>query len=210
VPATGTFIVTESPFPCYTGEVGDRLFQSELSSPVGPLRLVSTGQGLAALALGDGASSWLERWLDRNFPGESPEPATGHHLDAATQLREYFAAQRRVFDLPLDLRGTPFQRRVWTEVARIPFGRTASYSMVALLVDRPQAARAVGAANGANPVPIVVPCHRVVGAQGDLTGYGGGLPVKRWLLAHEGVLVPGPVQMGLFRGRPVSPVSSSR
>ena len=85
-------------------------------------------------------------------------------------------------------------------MARIPYGRTATYSTLAVLVDRPAASRAVGAANGANPLRLVIPCHRVVGADGSLTGYGGGLPLKRWLLVHEGVLPAEAVQMGLFRG----------
>ena len=106
----------------------------------------------------------------------------------ARQLAEYFAGRRTGFDLPLDLRGTPFQLAVWQSLAAVPYGRTVSYSQQAAAVSRPKAVRAVGQANGRNPVPIVLPCHRVVGANGSLTGFGGGLDIKLSLLRHEGVL----------------------
>jgi len=101
------------------------------------------------------------------------------------QMREYFAGDRTAFDLPLDPDGTEFQKDVWRELARIPFGDRRSYSDVARQVGRPEAVRAVGAANGANPIVIVIPCHRVLGRDGSLTGYGAGLPIKRWLLDFE-------------------------
>jgi len=107
-------------------------------------------------------------------------------LDAwRTQLDEYFAGTRTRFDLPLRLHGTPFQVEVWEQLRRIPYGETISYGELAKRVDRPEAARAVGSANGQNPIAIVVPCHRVIGADGSLTGFGGGLDWKRWLLARE-------------------------
>ena len=102
------------------------------------------------------------------------------------QLDEYFAGRRRTFDLELDPHGTEFQRRVWSELRRIPWGETISYGELARRIGSPSASRAVGAANGRNPIPIVIPCHRVIGANGDLTGFGGGLPIKRKLLALEG------------------------
>jgi methylated-DNA-[protein]-cysteine S-methyltransferase len=104
---------------------------------------------------------------------------------AVAQLRAYFAGELRDFDLPLDMQGTDFQRRVWDELLNIPYGETRSYSFVANTIGAPKAVRAVGAANGRNPVPIVVPCHRVIGAAGSLVGYGGGLPLKRLLLDLE-------------------------
>ena len=104
------------------------------------------------------------------------------------QLRAYFAGKLRRFDLPLDLQGTEFQLRVWRELEAIPFGETRSYSQIATAIGAPRAVRAVGAANGANPIPIVVPCHRVIGAAGNLVGYGGGLPLKKRLLELEGAL----------------------
>ena len=114
---------------------------------------------------------------------------------AEAQLGEYFAGTRRAFDLPLAPRGTDFQLRVWWELARIPFGQTISYAQLAQRLDNPNGTRAVGAANGRNPLPIVLPCHRVIGADGALTGFGGGLPTKDFLLRLEGAL---PEQSGLF------------
>ncbi len=110
--------------------------------------------------------------------------------EAAEQLQEYFAGTRQRFALPLDLGGTEFQRRAWLALAEIPYGETRSYGEQARRLGVPRAARAVGAANGANPLPIVLPCHRLVGADGSLTGFGGGLDTKRWLLQHEGATTP--------------------
>ena len=109
-------------------------------------------------------------------------------LEAARQLRAYFAGQLREFQLPLDIEGTGFQKRVWGQVAAIPYGETRSYLQIAQALGSPGAVRAVGAANGANPVPIVVPCHRVIGGKGKLVGYGGGLAMKRRLLELEGAI----------------------
>ena len=105
--------------------------------------------------------------------------------DAITQLEEYFAGSRHDFDLPLDLRGTEFQVVAWGALADIPYGHTASYGQQAASIGRPKAVRAIGGANGRNPVAIVLPCHRIVGADGSLTGFGGGIAVKKWLLDHE-------------------------
>ncbi len=185
----------------------ETLLRSTVESPLGPIDLLSTSRGLAAIGFGE-RLGWLERWVRRTFPDARIVQGVGALDEAARQIEEYFAGRRRVFDLVLDLRGSPFQRAVWTNVERVPYGRTASYSEIALLAGRPKAFRAVGAANGANPIPFVIPCHRIVGATGSLTGYGGGLSSKRWLLAHEGVLkdesvqsVP-PVQLDLFARGP--------
>ena len=105
--------------------------------------------------------------------------------DAITQLQEYCDGSRRVFDLPLDLQGTEFQVAAWRALADIPYGHTASYGQQAASIGRPKAVRAIGGANGRNPVAIVLPCHRIVGADGSLTGFGGGIAVKKWLLDHE-------------------------
>jgi methylated-DNA-[protein]-cysteine S-methyltransferase len=107
----------------------------------------------------------------------------------AAQLAQYFAKERKDFDLPLAPRGSEFQRRVWEELSRIPYGATLSYAELAHRVGRPGAARAVGRANGTNPIPVIIPCHRVIGADGSLTGYGGGMPLKKALLILEGVLL---------------------
>lgn len=108
---------------------------------------------------------------------------------AVEQVDAYFGGRLKVFDLPLDMKGTPFQQSVWQALLDVPFGRTASYQQIARTVGNPKAVRAVGAANGQNPVSIIVPCHRIIGKKGGLTGYGGGLWRKEWLLRHEGVLL---------------------
>ena len=126
------------------------------------------------------------------------EPAGARHRDFERQLAEYLEGKRRVFDLPLRLEGSDFQKAVWDAVGRIPYGQTASYGEIAHLVGKPKASRAVGAANHANPIPIVIPCHRVIGSDGSLTGYGGGLALKSRFLALEGILPAPAVQMRLF------------
>lgn len=137
-------------------------------SPVGPLTIRVNDDGA------------LE---EIRFGSSDLGPRTSERV--IEQLNEYFAGKRRVFDLPLAPRGTEFQLACWNELQRIPFGSTISYSELARRIARPNAVRAVGAANGANPIPIIIPCHRVIGANGTLTGYGGGLHIKRALLALE-------------------------
>lgn len=119
------------------------------------------------------------------LPGGLREQETPLLREAEKQLGEYFAGTRREFHLPLSLRGTPFQLSVWAALQKIPFGETRSYGQLAAMIGRPRACRAVGMANHANPVMIVVPCHRVIGSDGSLTGYGGGLEMKRFLLDLE-------------------------
>jgi methylated-DNA-[protein]-cysteine S-methyltransferase len=150
---------------------------SVVDSPIGPLGLVASDAGLQAV-LFDGDRVRKE--------GSSPV------LDeAARQLEAYFGGELVTFELPLELQGSEFQRRCWLALASIPYGQTVSYGEQARRLGLgPDAARAVGAANGRNPLPIVLPCHRVIGANGSLTGFGGGLHVKRFLLEHEGALLP--------------------
>ncbi|SDQ47531.1 methylated-DNA-[protein]-cysteine S-methyltransferase [Pseudoxanthomonas sp. CF385] len=151
-----------------------------LDSPVGTLTLAATDDGLHAIE------------FPRNrHPADREGWVSGDHrvLDlAARQLDDYFAEKRRDFDLPLAPRGTDFQRTVWLTLAGIGYGETISYAQLAQRVGKPTAMRAVGAANGRNPLPIVLPCHRVIGADGALTGFGGGLPTKQFLLELEGAL----------------------
>jgi methylated-DNA-[protein]-cysteine S-methyltransferase len=109
--------------------------------------------------------------------------------EVLSQLNEYFSGKRREFELPLDLHGTEFQVAAWKSLARIPFGRTSSYGEQAASIGRPTAVRAIGGANGRNPVAVILPCHRVIGANGSLTGFGGGLEVKKWLLQHEQTVI---------------------
>lgn len=143
-------------------------------TPLGTLWLSATDDGLTGIAFTEP-------------PPGAPDTSAGAGVAAAAaaQLCAYFAVELTSFELPLAPRGTHFQRLVWDEVARVPYGATASYSEIAAAVGRPSARRAVGAANGGNPLPIVVPCHRIVGAAGALTGYGGGLGRKRALLDLE-------------------------
>ena len=160
----------------------DAYWHTAIDSPVGVLGLVATGRGLRAVSWRDEVSSVK---LPDNIAEDADHPTLRR---AARQLTEYFAGKRISFDLPLDLRGTPFQLAAWRSLAEIPYGSILSYGQQAALLDRPKAVRAVGRANGRNPVPIVLPCHRVVGADGSLTGFGGGLDLKLDLLRHEGAL----------------------
>jgi methylated-DNA-[protein]-cysteine S-methyltransferase len=152
-----------------------------VDSPVGPLTLVAD----------DGVLAGLYMTEQRHLPaseafGEPAEDPDGQPFAAASrQLREYFGGERTEFDLDLTLDGTAFQRRVWTALRSIPYGLTISYGQLADRIGQPSASRAVGLANGKNPIGIIVPCHRVVGADGSLTGYGGGIDRKQFLLAHE-------------------------
>jgi methylated-DNA-[protein]-cysteine S-methyltransferase len=144
-----------------------------IESPLGPIRLFGDGDELTGVHLPDQpvpvANEGTSRVLD----------------DTARQLAEYFAGERRTFDLPIAPRGTGFQQIVWRALTQIAYAETASYGTLARAIGRPAASRAVGAANGKNPIAIIVPCHRIVGADGTLTGYAGGLAAKQWLLAHE-------------------------
>jgi methylated-DNA-[protein]-cysteine S-methyltransferase len=143
------------------------------------LRLVASAGGIRAIE--------FDRQPVPECPRNDRNPLL---LEAARQLQAYFAGQLREFQLPLDVEGTVFQKRVWREVGSIPFGETRSYLQISTAIGSPRAVRAVGAANGANPVPIVVPCHRVIGVNGKLVGYGGGLALKRRLLEMEGAMAP--------------------
>lgn len=157
-----------------------------LDSPIGPLTITAEGQALTGLHM----------HRQRHFPAI---PATAERDDEALapivrQLQAYFAGELTDFELPLDLRGTAFQRRVWGALQEIPYGETISYGELARWVGNPSASRAVGTANGRNPVAIVVPCHRVIAADGGIGGYGGGLDRKTWLLEHESEHRPGAAQ----------------
>ncbi len=152
-----------------------------LDSPIGRLLLRSDAVALTGLYMDvpGHAPRDMQNWVEDGNAGILPE--------AVRQLGEYFAGDRREFDLAMRLDGTEFQRRVWKVLTEIPFGETWSYRQLAQRIDNPNACRAVGLANGRNPISILVPCHRVIGADGSLTGYGGGVERKRWLLAHEGL-----------------------
>ena len=155
----------------------DKRSHTVVDSPVGTLTLVAT----------DGVLSGLYMVLQRHRPLQDTfgAPDSTPFAEVIQQLEEYFAAQRTDFDVPMTLRGTPFQRTVWAALREIPYGETVGYGQLAQRIGRPAAARAVGLANGRNPISIVVPCHRVVGATGNLIGYGGGLERKLHLLDFE-------------------------
>jgi methylated-DNA-[protein]-cysteine S-methyltransferase len=165
-----------------------------VSSPIGRLMLTSDGTALTGLYMN----------LYRNKPTKLPD-LNGDWVQNATidplpvtarQLNEYFAGKRREFDLPLRMHGTEFQQSVWRELSKIPFGETRSYGQLAKRLGNPNGSRAVGLANGRNPIAVIVPCHRVIGADGSLTGFGGGIDRKEWLLTHEGHPVTGELALG--------------
>lgn len=160
---------------------------SRLPSPVGELILTASDSGLTGIYFPnrDRPAKSRADWIEENGPGSE----SAILAQVRRQLAEYFAGTRTTFDLPLEPRGTEFQRRVWDALRAIPYGTTTSYGAIARRLGDPRATRAVGAANGQNPIPIIVPCHRVVGAKGELTGFGGGIDRKRWLLEHEGALI---------------------
>lgn len=148
-----------------------------IQTPIGPLELTADGEGLRAA-----------RFVDAVAP-PVPGPGDGVIAQAAAQLADYFAGIRTTFDLPLAAQGTEFQQRVWAVLRAIPYGSTVSYGEIAAALGDPKSVRAVAGANGANPLAILIPCHRVLAGDGKLTGYAGGLHRKEWLLRHEGALL---------------------
>ena len=163
---------------------------THLETPIGPLLLAGDGTRLSKVGFPSGKG--------RVAPHDDWRRADDRFVEARSQLLAYFAGELRSFDLELIPVGSPFQLAVWQALKAIPYGATMSYGELASRIGRPAASRAVGAANGANPIPIIVPCHRVIGASGALTGFGGGIDTKRWLLAHEKGAAPGDLQGSLF------------
>ncbi len=166
------------------GMIDAALFRSTFETPFGSMKLAVDNDGIL-----------VELWLPKRAPAStSGEPFSRDArsgMDAAkAQLTEYFLGKRRVFDLPLGPRGSPFERHVWERLRAIPYGTTTSYGAIASELGLVNGARAVGHANGSNPIAVVIPCHRVIGTDGQLTGYGGGLPLKRALLEFEGAILP--------------------
>ncbi len=148
------------------------------SSPIGIIELTAADDALVSLY-----------FVERQESTQSAEPLLPLLQQAREQLQEYFAGRRQVFDLPLAPRGSNFQMKVWRELRAVPYGKTVSYLDIARALGDPKAVRAVGNANGKNPISIIIPCHRVIGRDGKLIGYGGGLWRKEWLLKHEGALI---------------------
>jgi methylated-DNA-[protein]-cysteine S-methyltransferase len=151
-----------------------------MTSPVGELKVIASDEGLVAVM-------WRSSRPQRvPLDDYVEDPTCPLLLRTEKELSEYFSRKRKAFTVPLDMRGTHFQKQVWEALLAIPFGETRSYGQIANQLGNPKATRAVGAANGQNPIPIIVPCHRVIGANGSLTGFGGGLEIKEQLLALEG------------------------
>ena len=164
---------------------------AEFEAPIGWMRLASTEKGLCRVELPGSCGRGFAGWLRAHVPEAEVVEDEGANRSARKQILEYLAGERLRFELALDLRATPFQLAVYEELLAIPYGETRSYAEVARAIGKPRAVRATGAANGANPIPLVVPCHRVIAADGSLGGFGGGLPLKRRLLAMERSRVPG-------------------
>ena len=168
-----------------------------LDTPIGTVLIAGDAEAIRRIA------------FPKNGKPVRPEPAWAHSArgpigEAVRQLRDYFAGRRTEFDLPLAPEGTPFQRAVWRQLQDIPYGETISYGELARRVGNPKASRAVGSANGANPIPIVIPCHRVIAASGKLGGFGGGLPVKQALLDLETHTLAGSLASSLAGNRAVA------
>lgn len=168
-----------------SASMGVMLATAVVETPIGVLRLAVTQVGVARIGLPRSSGPGFAGWLRTTFVDAERTPWLPLVDKLSQELREYFAGQRRVFSLPLDLRGTEFQRAVWREIAAIPYGETRTYGTIAAAAGSPRAVRAAGTATGNNPVPILIPCHRVIAAQGRLGGFSGGLDAKRRLLALE-------------------------
>jgi O-6-methylguanine DNA methyltransferase len=163
----------------------ENLYHASMKSPIGDLTLVASDEGLFYVFLPVRGRSISEALLRRRLPGIRFIRDEIRLREPVRQIREYFDGKRTVFSVPLDLRGTEFQKKVWKALAEVPYGKTASYASIARRIRNPKATRAVGAACGANPISIVIPCHRIVGKDGSLTGFGGGLGMKKKLLEFE-------------------------
>lgn len=167
--------------------MGVLLAYTEIDSPIGPLVLVASPKGLCKVEFGtfEGNREQREQWAQRWY-GEYELAEQAEQLQPiAEQLTQYFKRERESFEGELDLQGTDFQKRVWLALLTIPYGETASYKHIAETIGSPKAVRAVGGANNQNPLPVIIPCHRIIGASGDLVGYGGGLQTKVHLLDLE-------------------------
>lgn len=171
------------------------IYYGYLQSPIGKLLVAASERGLCRIDFDGGAAqeeelaalaSWAGRVMGIHAASVELVKDGGLLPLALTELEEYFRGERTAFSIPLDMRGTPFQERVWKALTEIPYGTVCSYKDIAVAIGQPKAVRAVGGANNRNPVPVIVPCHRVVGAGGHMVGYGGGLPIKETLLKLEG------------------------
>jgi epoxyqueuosine reductase len=168
----------------------EMIYYDEMTTPIGILTLFTSETGICLVEFGSFSlrESFVQQW-SRNWTADAEFIRDEQRLlESKTQLEQYFSGSRKQFDLPMDQRGTPFQLQVWAALADIPYGETRSYKQMAEVIERPKAIRAVGGANNKNPISIIVPCHRVIGAEGSLIGFGGGLEIKSHLLSIEGSL----------------------
>lgn len=166
------------------------IFAGEMDSPIGPLTIACLKEGICNLSFGsyqDTASS-IQAWAKKHLLKSELKYEPSALTDAINQLEEYFEGNRHTFELSLYLCGTPFQLKVWDALQEIPYGETKTYKEVAQMIGKPKAVRAVGTANNRNPIPIIIPCHRVIGSNGTLVGYGGGIDKKEHLLEVEGII----------------------
>lgn len=167
---------------------GRLIYYSEMNSPIGPLIVARTEKGICWINFGKSEDNlfilkrWAKRWVNTDQLVNDHEKLK----DAISQLNEYFSKERNEFALEIDLLGTPFQKLVWKSLLKIPYGEIRSYKDIAMEINAPKAVRAIGGANHNNPIPIIVPCHRVIGSNGNLVGYGGGINIKQFLLEMEG------------------------
>lgn len=166
----------------------ERIVYSTFNTPLGEMLAACSDKGLCRLCLPGGTGEQFFSWVSKHFSRPLIEEGKSPLLrKVEEQVNQYLNGERTTFSVQLDLRGTPFQRRVWNALLQIPYGCTATYKDIACTAGSPGAARAVGQANNRNPIPIIVPCHRVIGSNGSLTGYGGGMHIKEWLLKLEGI-----------------------
>ncbi len=167
----------------------DKVYYAAFHTSLGEMHLASTAQGVCRIRLPEESQEGFFRWLHRFFGEDNAFESAEWSEAVVAELERYLAGELREFDCSLDVRGTDFQRAVWEEMRRLPYGTTCTYGDIAQAIGHPRAYRAVGAASAANPLPIVVPCHRIIGRDGSLRGYGGGLELKEALLKLEGVIL---------------------
>lgn len=188
----GQMVQTELERP----QSGPAVWYAAIDTPIGLMRLASTRLGLCKVTLPNESEASFVAWLRTSFPSAQVLESTDENARAIDELQDYLAGRLTAFAVRLDMHGTDFQRAVWEAVARVPYGETRSYGEIAVETGRPAACRAVGAANGANPLPPFVPCHRIIGRNGGLTGYGGGLDLKARLLDLERTVRPRQLPLG--------------
>ncbi|MFV9511227.1 methylated-DNA--[protein]-cysteine S-methyltransferase [Tepidibacillus sp. LV47] len=169
------------------------IYYTEMETPIGYLTIAATTKGVCWIDFGMSKDTFpaLQRWAKRWLNTEQFVPAQNELDDVKQQLTDYFEKKRKTFDVQVDLYGTSFQKLVWQNLFTIPYGQVRTYKDIAMQINAPKAVRAVGGANHQNPVPIIVPCHRVIGTNGNLVGYGGGIEIKKFLLNLEGYQVKG-------------------